>query len=62
MKCALCRQEIAEYHSSVNRLPLQEGRSADLCEACIDLFLKWQQEKFAKLFPTSLAKKRYAKS
>lgn len=62
MTCALCDKEIGDYHASLNRLALEEGRSADLCEACIDRFLKWQQEKFAKLFPTSLAKKRYARS
>lgn len=56
--CALCQRPIEPYDPSMSRLELDGGRAADLCPACIDRFLRWQQDVFARLFPTAAMKKR----
>ena len=59
--CRLCGKPISDYTERFNTLPLDEESSVDLCQACIDKFLRWQQERFAKLFPTAAIKKRFEK-
>ncbi len=62
VSCALCRKPIGYYDPVFNRLEIGEGQAADICQECIDRFLKWQQKKYARLFPTSAAKKRFGKT
>lgn len=62
VNCALCQKPIRNYDPAFNRLEIDESHAADICPECIDRFLKWQQRKFARLFPTSAAKKRFGKS
>ncbi len=59
MDCALCGKPIREYDHSLNHLEIDKDHSADLCPDCIKLFMKWQGEMCARLFPTSAMKKRY---
>lgn len=59
MRCALCGRLIDGYAPTFNRLELGEGREAHLCAGCIDRFLKWQGERYARLFPTAAMKKRF---
>lgn len=58
MKCALCGKPIADFSVELHRLDLDEARSADICGLCIDRFLKWQQRRIARLFPTAAIKRR----
>jgi hypothetical protein len=41
---------------------IDENHEADICQQCIDKFFKWQQGVYARLFPTSAAKKRFNKT
>lgn len=58
MDCALCKKTIKKYQPKYNCLKIDESTSADICQDCVDKFLKWQQGVFADLFPTKAAKKR----
>lgn len=62
MDCALCRRPICNYDPAFNRLEIDGSSAADICQECIDRFLRWQQRRYALLFPTSAAKKRFRKS
>lgn len=57
MKCVLCEEEIKDYDPQFNLLKVGDDRSAAMCPECIKKFLKWQQELFVKLYPTTRAKK-----
>jgi len=59
MNCTLCNQPIKDYDPAFNRLRIDDTNSADICQGCIDKFVKWQGSKYMKLFPTSAMKKRY---
>jgi hypothetical protein len=59
MDCALCKKPIKNYHPKYNSLEIDESSSVDICQECVDRFLKWQQGVFADQFPTKAAKKRY---
>ena len=61
MNCALCKKEISGYNLAFNHLKIDPANSVDICSSCVDAFLKWQQGVFAKLYPTSLMKKRFGK-
>lgn len=61
MKCKLCHEEIINYSSTFNHLIINESTSIDICNNCIDKFVKWQQAIFARLYPTPAMKKLYAK-
>lgn len=61
MNCTLCQKEITKYDTFYHHLPIDENHSADICEACIEAFTKWQQQKYAVLFPTKAVKKMYGK-
>jgi len=56
-KCVLCKRPIQGYDSRFNCLMIDDIIEADLCQACIDKFLRWQQKVFACLFPTGAAKR-----
>lgn len=58
-KCALCGKDIQNYNISFNHLKIDETKSVDICQDCIDKFVKWQQGLFAKMFPTTAIKKRF---
>lgn len=57
MDCVICKNPIQNYNSELNHLKIDENQSADICQDCIDKFLKWQQGIFAKIFPTSAIKR-----
>ena len=57
MKCVLCKNNISEYTQEFNQLKLSESKAVDICHDCIQKFTKWQQELFAKIYPTTFAKK-----
>jgi hypothetical protein len=61
MKCVLCGQPIKNYNEEFHRLKIDDSCSADICQDCIDKFMRWQGSKIAKLFPTRALKKRYAR-
>lgn len=58
MICTLCDNLIKNYNSSFNHLQIDKSHSVDICQECIDKFVKWQQNMYAQLFPTKSAKKR----
>ncbi|MDD2717476.1 MAG: hypothetical protein PHW04_16420 [Candidatus Wallbacteria bacterium] len=62
MKCYLCGTAIQNYNPAFHQLKIDESHTADICQVCIDKFVIWQQGKFARLFPTTAAKKRFKKS
>jgi hypothetical protein len=57
MKCALCGKNIENYDTVLHRLKIDDTCSIDICQECIDKFVKWQGIKYAKLFPTKSMKK-----
>lgn len=59
MICKLCEQEIQKYSSEINDLLLNEVKTVNICRGCIDIIVKWQQKKYATLFPTKKMKKMY---
>ena len=59
MNCKLCNNTIDNYNSEFHLLKIDDSKSVNICPTCIDKFLKWQQKKFAKLFPTKSIKKKY---
>jgi hypothetical protein len=61
IKCRLCEQAIENYNPAFNRLKINESCSVDICQDCIDKFIKWQGSIIVKLFPTKALKKRYEK-
>lgn len=61
VRCALCGGIIGNYDPSLHHLELDGDRAAEICGSCIDSFLKWQQRRYATLFPTRAAKKRFGK-
>lgn len=62
MECTICKEEMTNYDPDLNKMRLDGSRSAAICSKCIERFLKWQQKRFARLFPTGAAKKKYGKS
>jgi hypothetical protein len=42
-------------------LKIDEQHAADICQKCIDKFVKWQGAIYADLFPTKAMKKRFGK-
>jgi hypothetical protein len=59
MKCELCKKPIEKYNPTLNNLKIDENCNVDLCQDCIDKFMKWQQGIYARLFPTKTMKKRF---
>lgn len=59
VKCDLCKKPIQKYNSDFNHLKIDESHSIDVCQDCVDKFVKWQQKIFVRLFPTKALKKRY---
>ena len=59
MKCFLCETEINNYSENFNQFKIDGSHTIEICQPCIDKFIKWQQKKFTNLFPTSSLKKRY---
>ncbi|MBN1576217.1 MAG: hypothetical protein JW913_06695 [Chitinispirillaceae bacterium] len=57
IRCVLCEKVIDGYSREFNRLHIDETHSADICRGCLDKFVKWQQQTYAKLFPTAASKK-----
>ncbi|NHJ01824.1 MAG: DUF2197 domain-containing protein [Candidatus Heimdallarchaeota archaeon] len=57
VKCTLCNEQIKNYTPEFNQLEINESYSVYICQSCVEKFVKWQQRKFAKLFPTKRAKK-----
>lgn len=55
--CVLCKDEIDHFHPELNVLELSGHPPASICNDCIDQFLWWQQERFARLFPTTAARR-----
>jgi hypothetical protein len=62
MKCNLCNQSIKNYDPTFNHLKIDESCAADICQECIDKFVKWQGRIYVNLFPTKALKKRYGKN
>ena len=61
MYCVICKHEIKHYSQEFNQLTINEQINVEICQDCIDKFIKWQQRKFAKLLPTKALKKMYLK-
>ncbi|MFX0014731.1 MAG: hypothetical protein ACFFB2_00975 [Promethearchaeota archaeon] len=59
MKCTLCKEQINSYTPEFNQLEINESISVHICQSCVNKFVKWQQRKYAKLFPTKHAKKLF---
>jgi len=57
MNCTLCGSQIKNYNPVFNHIPINDTRSADICTECVQKIVKWQQDIYAKLFPTKAAKK-----
>lgn len=60
MKCSLCGKAIEGYEPGRHHLDLEEGRSAEPCQACVEAVMKWQARRLAKVFPTQALKERFA--
>jgi hypothetical protein len=57
MICALCQKSIADYDVMYHQLKLNDSKTVEICSDCTKLFLKWQQNIFAQIYPTKQAKK-----
>ena len=57
MNCKLCKKSIENYNPEFNQLKIDGSHNVNICLDCINKFMKWQQETYAKLFPTKIAKK-----
>ena len=57
-KCSLCENEISNYSKKFNHLKIDDGHTYEICQNCMDKIIKWQQDKFTNLFPTSALKKK----
>jgi hypothetical protein len=62
MKCALCNETIDKYSPTFNHLQIDEQRDVNICRECIDKFMRWQQNKLARLFPTRTLKMMYGEN
>ena len=49
------------YTLDFNQLKIDESHTIEICQECIDKFIKWQQKKFVTLFPTSSLKRNFKK-
>ncbi|MFW9905434.1 MAG: hypothetical protein ACFFFH_13925 [Candidatus Thorarchaeota archaeon] len=61
MECTLCKEQIKKYTPEFNQLAINESLNVHVCHSCVNKFVKWQQRKFAKLFPTKRAKQLFKK-
>jgi len=61
MECKLCERPIQKYNTDFNQLRIGESHTVDICQQCIDKFMKWRKEVHARLFPTKTMKKLYRK-
>jgi len=59
MQCILCKEEIEHYSPDFHQLRINDSLSVYICQSCIDKFTKWQQRKYAKLYPTKRLKKLF---
>jgi hypothetical protein len=59
MECTLCKEQIKNYTPEFNQLEINKSLSVHICQPCVNKLVKWQQRKFAKLFPTKRAKKLF---
>lgn len=59
-QCKLCERTIANYSPEFNHLEIDETHAVDICRDCLDKIFKWQQQIYAKLFPTKASKKRFS--
>ena len=57
MNCKLCESTIKNYSIEFNHLKIDQTHEIDVCEACVEKFMKWRQEIIARLFPTKTMKK-----
>jgi hypothetical protein len=57
MKCTLCKTDIGNYNPAFNHIDIDDSHGADICPECIRKIIKWQQNMYAKLFPTKTAKR-----
>lgn len=57
IKCTLCKKPIDNYNLAFNHLEIDEYHAVDICQVCVDKFVRWQQSIYAKLFPTTAMKK-----
>ena len=62
MECVICKKPIEKYDSNFNHLKIDESCSVDICQDCIDKFMKWQGSVLTRLFPTNSMKKRFGKN
>ena len=58
----LCNKPIQNYDSTSHHLKIDESHEVDICQECIDKFVKWQGSIISRLFPTKALKKRYGES
>jgi hypothetical protein len=56
LECTLCKEQIKNYVPEFNQLEINESHIVHICQSCVNKFVKWQQRKYAKLFPTKRAK------
>jgi len=57
MNCKLCGSNIKKYSPEFNHLQIDQTHEIDVCEECVEKFMKWRQEVIARLFPTKIMKK-----
>ena len=59
MKCTLCDKAIENYNPGFHHLKINESKSADICQGCLDRIVQWQARIVTKLFPTKALKRRW---
>ena len=59
MECTLCKEQIKNYTTEFNQLEINESHSVHICQSCVNKIVRWQQRKYAKLFPTKRAKELF---
>jgi hypothetical protein len=57
MNCTLCDEKIEGYNPMFNQLKIDEKHIVEICSECNQKIITWQQNTYAKLFPTKSAKK-----
>jgi len=57
MKSTLCKTDIGNYNPAFNCNDIDDFHSADICPECFRKIITWQQNMYAKLFPTKMAKR-----
>ncbi len=57
MNCKLCETPIKNYSPEFNHLKIDQTHEIEVCEECVEKFMKWRQEIIAQLFPTKTMKK-----